>query len=379
MKLIHLSDLHLGKRLNEFSMLDDQSYILTDIISIIDREKPDGIIIAGDVYDKSIPSAEAILLFDDFLFQLAQRSLKVFVLSGNHDSPERIAFASRLIDRSGVYLSPVYNGNVEPVILMDEHGPVHIYMLPFLKPSHVKRYFNNEEIASYTDAIKVAVQNMQVDTAVRNILITHQFVTGASRCDSEDISIGGSDNVDATVFNSFDYVALGHIHSPQCVNRETVRYCGTPLKYSFSEANQKKSVIAVALGEKGDISIHAIPLIPMRDMHEIKGTYAEICLKSYYEGTTYQNDYMHITLTDEEDVPDAIGKLRTIYHNIMKLDYDNKRTRSSSEVFRSESVDRKTPLALFAEFYEKQNNQPMTQEQSLFVANLIEKTWEAEV
>lgn len=262
MKLIHLSDLHLGKRVNDFSMLEDQQYILAEILQIIDREKPDGVLIAGDVYDKSVPSAEAVALLDDFLVRLSKRELRIFVISGNHDSPERMAFGGRLMERSGVHLAPVYDGRVEPVVLTDEYGPVKLYLLPFVKPSHVRRCFPEREIATYTDAVAAAVEAMGVDTAVRNVLVTHQFVTGAARCDSEELSVGGTDNVDASVFDPFDYVALGHIHGPQQVGRETVRYCGTPLKYSFSEAGHKKSVTVVELGAKGSVTIRTIPLKP---------------------------------------------------------------------------------------------------------------------
>ena len=240
MKFIHLSDLHLGKRVNEFSMLEDQQYILTEILHIIDTEKPDGVLIAGDVYDKSVPSAEAVALLDDFLVRMSKRSLRIFLISGNHDSPERMAFGGRLMESSGVYLAPVYDGKVTPITLIDEYGPVKVYLLPFVKPAHVRRCFPEQEISTYTDALCVAIEAMNVDPVERNVLVTHQFVTGATRCDSEELSVGGTDNVDVSVFESFDYVALGHIHGPQQVSRETVRYCGTPLKYSFSEAGHEK-------------------------------------------------------------------------------------------------------------------------------------------
>ena len=378
MKFIHLSDLHLGKRVNEYSMLEEQEYILKKIINIIDGEAPDGVIIAGDVYDKSIPSAEAVQLFDDFLTRLAGRKLQVFVISGNHDSPERMAFGSRLMAQSGIHISEVYSGTVEPFTLTDAHGEVNVYMLPFVKPVHVRRFFE-EEIESYTDAMRVAISGMNLDKSARNVLITHQFVTGAARSESEDISVGGSDNVDASVFEDFDYVALGHIHGPQNCGTEKVRYCGTPLKYSFSEACDNKSVTVVELGEKGSLSLRTVPLQPMRDMVEIKGKYADITLKSFYENTTYQEDYVHVTLTDEEDVVDAIGKLRAIYHNLMKIDYDNKRTRSVSEIEGATDVETKKPIELFSDFYELQNNQPMTDEQRAFVESLIEQIWEEEV
>ena len=377
MKFVHLSDLHLGKRVNEYSMLEDQEYILTKIINIIDDEKPAGVIIAGDVYDKSIPSAEAVQMFDDFLTRLAKRKLQVFIISGNHDSPERMSFGSRLMDQSGIHISQVYDGKITPFTLQDESGDVNIYMLPFVKPAHVKR-FSDESIESYTDAIRVAIAEMKVDQSARNLLITHQFVTGATRSESEDISVGGSDNVDVSVFDGFDYVALGHIHSPQNCTSERVRYCGTPLKYSFSEAKDNKSITVVELEEKGNISVKTVSLVPMRDMVEIKGKYNEIMLKSFYENTSYQEDYIHITLTDEEDIVDAIGKLRTVYHNLMKLDYDNKRTRSVSQVDGAVDVETKTPIELFSDFYELQNNQPMSDEQKAFVEDLIEQVWEDE-
>lgn len=375
MKLIHLSDLHLGKRVNEFSMLEDQQYILTEILQIIDREKPDGVMIAGDVYDKSVPSAEAVALLDDFLVRLAKRDLQVFLISGNHDSPERMAFGGRLMAQSGVHLAPVYDGKVSPSTLTDEYGPVNLYLLPFLKPAHVRRCFPEREILTYTDALAAAIEAMGVDPAQRNVLVTHQFVTGAARCDSEEISVGGTDNVDVSVFEPFDYVALGHIHGPQQVGRETVRYCGTPLKYSFSEAKHQKSVTVVELGEKGAVSVRTVPLTPMRDLAELRGTYEELTFRGFYDGTSYPRDYVHITLTDEEDIPDAVSKLRIIYPNLMKLDYDNKRTRAGIVLEGAEDQQR-SPLELLEEFYEKQNGQPMGEEQRAFAKNLMKRIWE---
>ena len=375
MKLIHLSDLHLGKRVNEFSMLEDQQYILTEILQIIDREKPDGVMIAGDVYDKSVPSAEAVALLDDFLVRLAKRDLQVFLISGNHDSPERMAFGGRLMAQSGVHLAPVYDGKLSPITLTDEYGPVNLYLLPFLKPAHVRRCFPEREILTYTDALAAAIEAMGVDPAQRNVLVTHQFVTGAARCDSEEISVGGTENVDVSVFGPFDYVALGHIHGPQQVGRETVRYCGTPLKYSFSEAKHQKSVTVVELGEKGAVSVRTVPLTPMRDLAELRGTYEELTFRGFYDGTSYPRDYVHITLTDEEDIPDAVSKLRIIYPNLMKLDYDNKRTRAGIILEGAEDQQR-SPLELLEEFYEKQNGQPMGEEQRAFAKSLMERIWE---
>ena len=378
MKLIHLSDIHLGKRVNEFSMLEDQAHILKKILAVVDEEKPNGVLIAGDVYDKSVPSTEAVQLFDDFLVRLAKRKLPVFIISGNHDSPERLSFANRLIDAVGIHLAPVYNGVVEPITLSDEYGPVNVYMLPFIKPAHVRGFFPDTEITSYSDAVAAAIGRMNIDKTQRNVLITHQFVTGAQRSDSEELSVGGTDNIGAEVFCDFDYVALGHIHGPQNMDSGRIRYCGSPLKYSFSEAAQQKSVTVAELKEKGTLEIHTVPLIPRRDMVELKGSYQQLTLREFYENTTYQEDYTHITLTDEEDIPDAVAKLRTVYHNLMKLDYDNTRTRHSAAISGAENVETRSPIDLFAEFYELQNGLPMSAEQTELVASLIEKIWEGE-
>ena len=378
MKIIHLSDLHLGKRVNEFSMLEDQAYILTKIINVIDEERPDAVILAGDLYDKSVPPAEAVTLLDDFLVRLVKRGVQVFVISGNHDSPERVAFAGRLIEQSGVHLSPVYNGTVTPITLEDDFGPVDFYLLPFVKPAHVRRFFPEQEIASYTDAVRTAVNAMGMDFSRRNVLVTHQFVTGAERSESEEVSVGGADNVDASVFDGIDYVALGHIHGPQNIGSERIRYCGTPLKYSFSEADHSKSVTVAELREKGTLEIHTVPLIPKRDLRELRGSYLELTARSNYAGTDTE-DYLHITLTDEEDIPDVAAKLRVIYPNLMKLDYDNRRTRSQTAVGAAEDVERKTPLELFGELYEKQNGTTLTEEQKAFSAKLMESIWEGSV
>ena len=379
MKFIHLSDLHIGKRVNEYSMLEDQEYILNQIINITDNEKPESVIIAGDIYDKTVPSAEAVALFDDFLVKLSERGIYVFVISGNHDSPERIAFGGRLMEAKRIYMSPVYNGEINPVTLEDEFGKINIWMLPFVKPVHIRKFNEADEINSYTDAIRVAINNLNTDANERNVMITHQFVTGAERTESEEISVGGTDNVDVSVFDIFDYTALGHIHRPQNCGSERVRYSGTPLKYSFSEAKDKKSVTVVELKKKGQLSVKTVPLKPLRDMVEIKGKYEEIMLRDFYKYTTWQEDYVHITLTNEEDIPDAIGKLRSVYHNLMKLDYDNLRTRNTNAVDGAENVEKKTPYELFSEFYEKQNNKPMSEIQAEFMKKLIAEVWEVEI
>lgn len=374
MKFIHLSDLHLGKRVNEFSMIEDQKYILLQTINIIDDEKPDAVIIAGDIYDKSIPSEEAMLLFDDFLLRLSKRNISVFVISGNHDSSVRLSDHSKLIENQGIYLSPVYDGTLKPVSMEDEYGEINVYMLPFIKPVIIKQYFSDEEINTYTDAVRVAIKHMNVDCNKRNVLVAHQFVLGATTCESEEHIVGGLDSVSSDVFDCFDYVALGHIHGKQYIGRETVRYCGTLLKYSFSEKNHVKSVTVVDIKEKGNIDIREVMLTPKRDLREIKGSYEDITNRKNYEGTNV-DDYVHIVLTDEEDVIDAIGKLRTIYPNIMKLSYDNKRTRENNVLTEAGAIEEKSPLELFEDFYSMQNNVSMSPWQTDYVKELIEEIW----
>ena len=372
MKLIHLSDLHLGKRVHEFSMHDEQQAILEQILTIIDSEKPDGVLIAGDIYDKSVPPAEAVMLFDDFLVNLSKRNLQVFIISGNHDSPERIAFGARIMESGGVHLSPVYDGNITPFTMSDTYGNVNIYMLPFIKPSHVRRYFSDEEIVTYTDAVRVAIKHMNVNTDERNILVTHQFVTGATRSDSEDISVGGSDNVNASVFEDFDYVALGHIHSPQICGAPHIRYCGTPLKYSFSEMHDVKSLTVIEL-EKEEPIVRIVPLTPIHDVSEIRGSFAEITDPQFYAQSPQKDHYLRIVLTDENDVPDAVGRLRIIYKNLMNLIYDNTRTRNNNLISGAFETEKKSAFELFSEFYELRNNAPMSPEQSEYMLALIEK------
>ena len=371
MKLIHLSDLHIGKRVNEVSMIEDQAYILLQILQIIDAEHPDAVLIAGDVYDKSVPSAEAVTLFDDFLYRLSRRNVPVFIISGNHDSPERLSFGGRLMEGKGIHISPVYDGTVTPITLEDAVGPVHFWLLPFVKPSQVRRFYPDAGIETYTDACRAAVEQMALNKEERNVLLLHQFVTGAATCESEEISVGGTDNVDASVFDDFDYVALGHIHGPQNIGSNRIRYCGTPLKYSFSEEHHHKSITVVNLGKKGELQLQLRPLTPRRDLRSLRGTFATLSDKAFYE-TTDTGDYLHILLTDEEDVPEALGKLRLIYPNIMKLSYDNTRTRTSCILEGAADVKSKSPLQLFEELYELQNNQPMSDVQRQFAEELIE-------
>ena len=372
MKFAHIGDLHIGKRVHDFSMLEDQRYILDQMIKIFEEQKVDGVLIAGDVYDKTVPSAEAVQLFDEFITGLAKAEIPVYMISGNHDSAERLSFGAKLFESSDIYISQVYDGEMKRIVLKDQYGPISVYLLPFLKPAAVRHALQRDDINTYEEGVMAALQECEIDTSQRNVLVAHQFVTGASRCESEEVSVGGLDQIGAEVFDVFDYVALGHIHSPQHIGRETLRYCGTPLKYSFSEAEQKKSVVVLEIKEKGDIFIEKVPLKPLRDLRKIRGTYMELMSKDFYEGTETE-DYLQITLTDEEDVPDGMAKLRTVYPNLMQLVYDNSRTRQSRQVEVTEHVEQKSEMELFEEFYEIQNNQPMSEEQQDFVRELMEE------
>ncbi|MBR5693531.1 MAG: exonuclease SbcCD subunit D [Fibrobacter sp.] len=396
MKFLHLADLHIGKRVCEHSMLDEQVFILREILGIVCEEHPDAVLIAGDVYDKSVPSAEAVAVLDEFLVKLAATGTKVFVLSGNHDSAERIAFGGRLMKGMGVYMSPVYQGEFAPVTLNDEMGEVDLWMLPFVRPADVRATLESEEerdaVTDYTSAMRMAIARMKFTEGRRNVLVAHQFVTGAERSESEE-NVGGLDNVDASVFEKFDYVALGHIHKPQSVAKDDagnarVRYSGTPLKYSLSEAAHKKSVTVVELGEAGDAGMRAslqvreIPLKPMHDVREIRGTFVELVSPEFRnaqvaEGKSLE-DFIYVKLTDENDVPDAAQKLRGIYPNLMMLDYDNERTRHQQVAVGVEAVEKKSPMELFGEFFEEMTHREMNPEECEFVQSIVDGIWEGE-
>lgn len=370
MKLMHLSDLHIGKRIYERSLVEDQRMILAQILDIARKEQVDGVLIAGDLYDKPVPPAEAVQVLDEFLTGLAACRIPVCAISGNHDSGQRLAFGARLMRETGVYLSPVYDGAAEPVRFQDAWGPVNVYLLPFLKPATVRWVWGDESIDTCEDAVRTALEKLSVNPAERNVLVAHQFVTGASRCESEEMFVGGLDQVNAALFEAFDYVALGHLHSPQRVGRETVRYCGSPLKYSFSEAGQVKSVTIVELEEKGQVKISAVPLKPFHDLRKLRGTYLQVTARDFYAEFD-REDYLQVTLTDEEDIPDGMQKLRVIYPNLLSLEYDNRRTREDRMELQACETEQKSELELFAEFYELQNNQPMSGEQEDFVRKLI--------
>ena len=376
MKLLHLADLHLGKRVHEFSMLEDQRYILKQILEIMETEQADGVLVAGDIYDKTVPPAEAVQLLDDFLTNIAGRKIPVFLISGNHDSAERISFGAKLFAKSGVHFASGYQGKTEVVTLEDDYGKVNIYLLPFVRPVYVRQAFPElaERIVSYQDAMQTVIGHIDLNRECRNVLVAHQFVTGAERCESDEIQVGGLDHVEASLFADFDYVALGHIHGPQWILRETISYAGTPLKYSFSEVCHQKAVTVIELRAKGDVGIRKIPLRPLHDMRKLRGSYEELTKRSVYENTSVE-DYVQITLTDEEDIFDAVGKLRVIYPNLMKIEYDNRRTGKTAESAAAEDVER-TPLEYTKALFTMQNERAMSPKQEKYLVNLIEEVWE---
>ena len=374
MRFIHISDIHLGKKVNEFSMLDDQVFVLNQVIKTAAEQKADAVIISGDIYDKSVPPAEAVEVFDRFITELSQKDIKIYAVSGNHDSPQRIAFGSGIMSKSGVYFSGVYNGKIEKHVFEDKYGKVNIFLLPFIKPANVKRFYEDAEITDYNSALKVVLENASVNENERNIIVAHQFVTGAQRSDSEEVSVGGIDNVDASLFEMFDYTALGHIHGPQKMGRNII-YSGSPLKYSFSEINQKKAMIVVDLNEKGNVSINKIPFIPLHDMREIRGYYDEITNRQNYINTN-THDYIKIVLKDDDEIIDAIGKLRSIYPNIMTIDYDNLRAKTNNEAFVINVDTNKSPTELFCELFELQNNMPVSSQQIKEIERVFESVEE---
>ena len=383
MKVLHVSDLHIGKRVNGMSMLDDQRYILRQILDIAKKHQVSVLLIAGDVYDKASPSAEAVTVFDAFLTDAVAAGLRVLAIPGNHDSAERIAYAQGLLEKQGVCLPPVYAGEVERVELEDEHGPVEFWLLPFLKPGDVRRFFPDEEIGDdYSAALRAVLGACAIDQGKRNVVLSHQLVTAygtaPDRADDE-IKLGGMDNVDVSVYDAFDYVALGHVHRPQRVGRDTVRYSGSPLKYSFSEARYDKSAALIELGEKepGDdvgecVSFELIPLVPLHDVREVRGTLADVLAM----GTAHDasQDYLHITLSDEHPQLDAMAKIHEVFPSAMMLDYDNVTVlidRPQTQL--TADPDSMDTLDLFSAFYESQVGNPLDNEQRDFARKLIAK------
>ena len=370
MRFLHLADLHIGTRVNGFSMREDQKFVFEQVYNVIENEKIDGIIMAGDIYDKPVPSAEAVKLFDEMLTRLVSINLPIFVISGNHDSAERIGFGSDILSAAKVYMSRVYNGNLQKIELEDDYGKINVYLLPFIKPATVKNIYKEAEIKDYDDALEYVLSQEKIDETKRNVIVSHQFVTGAMRSESEEVSVGGLDNVSVENYEAFDYVALGHIHRAQQMGRESARYAGTLLKYSFSEEKHNKSMTIVDLKEKGNIEIKEIPVKPLHDLKTIKGKFSKITSEEFYKELK-KEDYYRAVLTDEDDILNAIGKLKSIYPNLMSMEYDNTRTRSYSVVDNVETGETKSPLDYFEEFFEKQNGRKMSEKQRNYLLEIL--------
>lgn len=365
MKLLHLADLHLGKQLGDLSLLEDQSFILKQILHIAIQEKVNAVLISGDVYQRSSPQAEAMKLFDSFVSSLVEEKILVFVISGNHDSALRISYLSSLIQSAGVYVTEAFSGTLQHVTMNDQDGDVTIWMMPFLRPAHVKRLYPEEKIITYQDAVATILRHADMNPSGRNVLMCHQFVTGCETCDSEELSVGGLDHIDAALFNDFDYVALGHIHKPQKLLRETVRYAGSPLKYSFSEATHRKSVAIIDIAEKGNTTVHTIPLHPLHDVRILKGKLEDLVQMDYSE------DYVWITIHDELPPPDAKVSLSVNFPNMLKFSIVNSKTKYDSDILAVSSMENKSVQELFSDFYRMQNNDQAPSEKHMQVLRKV--------
>lgn len=374
MKLAHISDLHLGKTLYNYSLIEDQEYILEQIVGILVEKKVEVLMIAGDVFDKNVAPEAGLKVFRKFLNRLVESKIKVLIISGNHDSAERLTFGGEFMIEKGIFFSKVYDGNIEPVSFEDEYGPVNFYLLPFIKPQIVSHYIEEEKIDTYEEAVQFAVKNMNINTSERNVILAHQNILSAKRCESEENIIGGLDAVSDAVFKDFDYTALGHIHSQQKIGKNNVFFCGTPLKYSVSEFDQEKKMPIISLAEKGKVDIEMIPLIPKRDLRKITGTLDEILSNAKNDPNNHE-DFIDITLTNEDEVMDAMASLRTVYPNVLKLSYDNKASRAAENVEKFSGVNEKKPLEIFEAFYQSRRGTEMNDEQKNYIQALIEKIW----
>ncbi len=380
MKLFHLSDLHIGKIVNGYQMLDDQKYILKCILREVENEKPDGVIIAGDLYDVPTPSVAAVQVFDSFISKLSQNGIKVYIASGNHDSGERVSFGSDLMSFAGVYMAKPYSGSIYKVTDDTDSVPVNIFLLPYIKPRSVRSIDGFEDVDSYDSAVRAVFARESFNSEEMNILVAHQFVTGASTCESEERAIGGIENIDSDAFDMFDYVALGHIHGPQYVGKNrpgdggtVIRYCGTPLKYSFSEESHKKSITVIDIDGKS-LGISEIPLIPLYDMAELRGTFEEV-MSDNFRPDVKSDAYVKIVLTDEQEIPDVRRQLSRKYTQIMNVSYDNTRTRTENIIDNTAGENKVNPMDYIKDLYELQNGMAMDEEQAEFCnAILMELT-----
>ena len=383
MKFLHLADLHIGKTVNGFSMIEEQKHAFKQIIGYIATEKPSAIVIAGDIYDRAMPGVDAVKVFDDFLTDLSVTGVSILIISGNHDSADRLNFGSRLLLDKNIHLCGVYDNKIDPVTLTDELGEVNFYLLPFIKPTMLRDAEIENDIESYGDALAAALATVKIDFTKRNVLAAHQFFTKAginpTRSESELSPVGGLDAMDITPIEGFDYAALGHLHGPQGIGAEHIRYAGSPIKYSFSEWRQEKSVTLVEMKNKGEVSIKLLALNPIHDMREIKGRLEDL-LNDKISAQGDKEDYLRVILTDEEEIICPMDKLRSVYKNVMVLDLENSRTSIDLSAISTdaESFEKLSPFELFNQFFLEVNGSVMSPEQSAIVAELLEKEEAAE-
>ena len=371
MRILHLSDLHLGIKLYEYSLMEEQKFFLDEILKLVKDEGIGMVILAGDIYDKGTPAVEAVMLFDDFLYGLSNAGSEIFIISGNHDSASRLSFAGRLLEKGGIHISPVFDGSVKRI----DSGNLSIYLLPFIRPSAVRRYLD-VDVNSYDEAIKAVLERTAIDAARVNILVAHQFVAGGSVCESDDVTVGGIENVRTDAFDKFDYVALGHLHNPQSVGRKSIRYAGSPMKYSLSEENVKKSVTIVDVDPDGKIDISERYIKPLRDIKKIEGSYEEIMAKGFYENLS-TDDYFYVVLTDTDRIYDAMNRLRTVYPNILSLRYKNSSYNEADYPAQSGTEDM-SPLEIVKGFFVSQNGYAMSESQEEILVRELTAVWEAD-
>lgn len=386
MRFFHLSDLHIGKQLHHYNLREDQEHILAEVISYAEKLHPDAVVIAGDVYDKSVPSGDAVTVFDDFLTRLSavKPVIPILVIAGNHDSAQRLDYASRLLGSHQIYIAgkapESEEDHLKKITLTDEYGKVNFYLMPFLKPGYVRGLCGGEMPESYTAAVQAVLEREEIDPGERNVIVSHQFYTGRDSrtgeeispktCDSELLSVGGIDNVDISVLKEFDYAALGHLHGAQKAGSENVRYCGTLLKYSVSEAGQEKTLHLVTLGAKGDpVNVEKLPLHPLRDVRRVRGELEEIISAADPE---HRDDYVSVTLTDEIDPYKPKEQLQKVYSHILEVRMDNERTRKKLE-FDEGEIRMEDPLDVFSDFYREMQGREMSEEETEILRFVFDK------
>lgn len=385
MKILHTGDWHIGKIVNQVYMTADQEYVLQNLIALLESERPDVLMIAGDIYDRAVPPVEAVELLDKTLSKiLLELEIPVLLISGNHDSPDRLGFGSQILQARGLHIAGRFTKEVRKVTLHDEYGPVHFYLLPYASPALVKEILQREDIHDHDSAMQAIIENIQANSwcpGERNILVTHGFVRGLEDLEQSEsekplsytLSVGGADYVDVRRFKDFHYTALGHLHGPQTVGSKTVCYSGSLLKYSFSEANQKKAVTLVKLGADGNVEVEHKTLPVLRDFRRIKGELEALLDPAVYENTNVE-DYLHVTLTDQGELLEPMAKLRSFYPNVLTLEFERMNiTEGEGKTSAGEGYKQKSKLELFRDFYLNITGREFTTEKEIVIAEAIKE------